>query len=30
MDKKFDFNQVGKKMPYNMPDRFFDDMESHD
>ena len=27
MDKKFDFNQVGKKMPYTMPDRFFDDME---
>lgn len=27
MDKKFDFNQVGKKMPYTMPDRFFNDME---
>ena len=27
MDKTFDFNKVGKKMPYTMPDRFFDDME---
>ena len=27
MDKKFDFNKVGKKMPYTMPDRFIDDME---
>ena len=27
MDKKFDFNQVGRKMPYTMPDRFIDDME---
>lgn len=27
MDKKFDFNKVGKKMPYTMHDRFIDDME---
>lgn len=27
MDKKFDFSQVGKKMPYTMPDRFLDNME---
>ena len=27
MDKTFDFNKVGKKMPYTMPDRFIDDME---
>lgn len=23
----FDFNQVGKRMPYNVPDRFFDKLE---
>ena len=23
MDKNFDFNQVGKRMPYSTPDDFF-------
>ena len=27
MDKQFDFEQVGKKMPYNVPDGFFDQLE---
>lgn len=25
--KQFDFNQVGKRMPYNVPDSFFDQLE---
>ena len=27
MDKQFDFEQVGKRMPYNVPDGFFDLLE---
>lgn len=27
MAKQFDFNQIGKKMPYTVPDGFFDDFE---
>ena len=29
MDKQFDFEQVGKKMPYNVPDGFFDQLEQN-
>ena len=29
MDKTFDFEQVGKKMPYNVPDGFFDQLEQN-
>lgn len=29
MDKNFDFNQVGKRMPYSTPDDFFDKMQSN-
>ena len=29
MDKTFDFEQVGKKMPYNVPDGFFDKLEEN-
>ena len=29
MEKDFDFNRVGKRMPYKTPDGFFDDMEAH-
>lgn len=29
MDTKFDFKQVGKRMPYSTPDGFFKDMESN-
>lgn len=28
MEKKFDFNQVDKKMPYTVPEGFFDKMET--
>ena len=28
MEKEFDFNQVGKRMPYKVPDGFFDSMEA--
>jgi len=28
MTNDFDFNRVGKRMPYTVPDRFFDKMES--
>ncbi|WP_297253514.1 hypothetical protein [uncultured Prevotella sp.] len=28
MDKNFDFNQVGKRMPYSTPDDFFAKMQS--
>ena len=28
MDKKFDFNQIGKRMPYSTPDNFFDKLET--
>jgi hypothetical protein len=27
MDKQFDFNKVGKQMPYTVPQNFFADME---
>ena len=27
MDKKFDFNQIGKRMPYSTPNNFFDRLE---
>lgn len=27
MEKKFDFNQIGKRMPYFTPDNFFDKLE---
>ena len=29
MDKNFDFNQVGKRMPYSSPDDFFAKMQSN-
>ena len=29
MDKRFDFEQVGKRMPYNVPDGFFDQLEQN-
>ena len=29
MDKNFDFNQVGKRMPYSAPDDFFAKMQSN-
>lgn len=28
MEKEFDFNQVGKRMPYKVPNGFFDSMEA--
>lgn len=28
MEKIFNFNQVGKRMPYNVPDGFFDQLEA--
>jgi len=29
MDKRFDFEQVGKRMPYYVPDGFFDQLEQN-
>lgn len=29
MDKTFDFEQVGKRMPYNVPDGYFDQLEQN-
>ena len=29
MDKQFNFEQVGKRMPYNVPDGFFDQLEQN-
>ena len=29
MDKTFDFEQVGTRMPYNVPDGFFDQLEQN-
>ena len=29
MDKQFDFEQVGKRMPYNVPYGFFDQLEQN-
>lgn len=28
MKEKFDFDRIGKRMPYTTPDGFFDDMEN--
>ena len=27
MDKEFDFDDIGKKIPYRTPDNFFEDMQ---
>lgn len=27
MEKNFDFNKIGKRMPYTVPEGFFDEME---
>ena len=29
MDKQFNFEQAGKRMPYNVPDGFFDQLEQN-
>ena len=29
MEKDFDFNRVGKRMPYKTPDGFFDELETN-
>ena len=29
MNKDFDFDKVGKRMPYQVPDCFFDQLESN-
>ena len=29
MEKDFNFNKVGKRMPYSVPDGFFDEMEEN-
>lgn len=29
MDKDFDFNRIGKRMPYTAPENFLDDIESN-
>lgn len=29
MEKDFDFDRVGKRMPYRVPDGFFDEMEAN-
>ena len=29
MEKQFDFNQVGKRMPYSVPDGFFDRLQDN-
>lgn len=29
MEKNFDFNEVGKRMPYTVPDGFFDQLEEN-
>ena len=29
MEKDFDFNRIGKRMPYKTPEGFFDEMESN-
>ena len=29
MEKQFDFNQVGKRMPYGVPDGFFDRLQDN-
>ena len=29
MDKQFNFEQVGKRMPYNVPDGFFEQLEQN-
>ena len=27
MDNRFDFDKIGKRMPYTVPDGFFDELE---
>lgn len=29
MEKEFDFDKIGKRMPYQTPDGFFDEMEAN-
>lgn len=29
MEKEFDFNRIGKRMPYKMPEGFLDEMEAN-
>ena len=29
MDKQFNFEQLGKRMPYNVPDGFFEQLEQN-
>ena len=29
MEKEFDFDKIGKRMPYQTPDGFFDEMEEN-
>ena len=29
MDKKYDFEGIGKRLPYKIPDNLFNDMESN-
>lgn len=29
MNNEFDFNKIGKQMPYTVPDNFFDDLEKN-
>ena len=29
MEKEFDFNRIGKRMPYKMPEGFLDEMETN-
>ena len=29
MEKGFDFNKIGKRMPYQVPDGFFDQLEEN-
>lgn len=29
MEKNFDFNKIGKRMPYTVPDGFFDELEQN-
>ena len=28
MDKEFDFNEIGKRMPYRVPETFFEDVQA--
>ena len=29
MDKEFDFNEIGKRMPYRVPETFFEDVQAN-